>query len=80
MGDDGLLIKLELADVSRRDVADVSWISKFPHEHECILRADAMLEVKTVDAPSLILLRFEVLNALTGPGTHPEIVLEAVAN
>jgi hypothetical protein len=38
------------------------------------------LEIKTVDAPSLLLLRFEVLNALTGPGTHPEIVLEAAAN
>ncbi len=36
------------------------------------------LEVKTADAPASISLRFAVLNALTGPNTHPEIMLEAV--
>jgi hypothetical protein len=41
--------------------------------------ATTRLEIKTLDAPSAVSLRFEVLNAVTGPGTHPEIVLDAVA-
>ena len=36
-------------------------------------------EVKALDAPASVSLRFEVLNAVTGPRTHPEFVLEAVA-
>jgi hypothetical protein len=34
------------------------------------------LQIKTKEKKSAIELSFEVLNAITAPGTHPEIILE----
>jgi hypothetical protein len=38
--------------------------------------SETVLQVKTLERRSSVSLAFEVLNAVTAPGVHPEVVLE----
>ncbi len=49
--------------------ADADLIEVPPH-------GEVTVDVKTVEAASSVTLEFEVLNALTAPGTHPVVALE----
>jgi len=40
----------------------------------------SLLDVKTLTRLAEISLAFEVLNAVTAPNTHPEVVLEAAVD